>query len=113
MVSAGVLSSADGDALSCPDIECLCIFLKMNPFDELKVAETSDLIFIQENGALEVDYKKQEFSPSVVWGMFLTELGITEGHFKEMADHACGGKVIPEPKALTSEDIVNIYKMCL
>lgn len=43
----------------------------------------------------------------------LSELGITEEHFKKMADHACGGKVIPEPKALTSEDIVNIYKMCL
>lgn len=43
----------------------------------------------------------------------LTELGITEEHFREMADHACGGTAIPAPKALASDDIVNIYKMCL
>lgn len=40
----------------------LCKLLKMDSFDELKVAETIDLIFIQENGALEVDYKEQGFS---------------------------------------------------
>lgn len=43
----------------------------------------------------------------------LTELGINEEHFKEMAEHACGGNVIPAPTVLTSDDIVNIYKMCL
>lgn len=43
----------------------------------------------------------------------LTELGITEEHFREMADHACGGTAIPAPKELASDDIVNIYKMCL
>lgn len=43
----------------------------------------------------------------------LTELGITEEHFREMAEHACGGTTIPAPKALASDDIVNIYKMCL
>lgn len=40
----------------------LCKLLKIDSFDELKVAETIDLVCIQENGALEVDCKEQGFS---------------------------------------------------
>ncbi len=42
----------------------------------------------------------------------LTELGIGEEHFAEMAYKACGGKVLKGFKTLTQEDVVNIYKMC-
>lgn len=42
----------------------------------------------------------------------LTELGIGEEHFAEMAYKACGGKVLKGFKVLTQEDVVNIYKMC-
>lgn len=43
----------------------------------------------------------------------LSDLGISEEHFKEMAVHATRGKVLKGIKDLSSEDIVNIYKMCL
>lgn len=42
----------------------------------------------------------------------LTELGIGEEHFAEMAYKACGGNVLKGFKTLTQEDVVNIYKMC-
>ncbi len=42
----------------------------------------------------------------------LTELGIGEEHFAEMAYKACGGKVLKGFKTLTQEDVVNIYEMC-
>jgi alcohol dehydrogenase YqhD (iron-dependent ADH family) len=42
----------------------------------------------------------------------LTELGIGEEHFAEMAYKACGGKVLKGFKTLTQEDVVKIYKMC-
>ncbi len=42
----------------------------------------------------------------------LTELGIGEEHFAEMAYKACGGKVLKGFKVLSQEDVVNIYKMC-
>ena len=42
----------------------------------------------------------------------LTELGIGEDHFAEMAYKACGGKVLKGFKVLSQEDVVNIYKMC-
>ena len=42
----------------------------------------------------------------------LTELGIGEEHFAEMAYKACGGKVLKGFKVLTQEDVVNIYKLC-
>lgn len=43
----------------------------------------------------------------------LTELGIGKEHFYEMADKACGGSVLKGFKALTKDDIVKIYEMCL
>ena len=43
----------------------------------------------------------------------LTDLGIDEEHFKDMAKHACGNGVIPGPKNLCADDVENIYKMCL
>jgi alcohol dehydrogenase YqhD (iron-dependent ADH family) len=42
----------------------------------------------------------------------LTELGIGEEHFAEMAYKACGGKVLKGFKTLTQEDVVKIYEMC-
>jgi alcohol dehydrogenase YqhD (iron-dependent ADH family) len=43
----------------------------------------------------------------------LTDLGIGEEHFKDMAKHACGDAVITGPKNLNAEDVENIYKMCI
>ena len=43
----------------------------------------------------------------------LKDLGITDEHFEAMANHVCHGMVVPGPKILTEEDMVNIYKMCL
>lgn len=43
----------------------------------------------------------------------LTDLGIGEEHFKDMAKHACGNGVIPGPMNLCTADVENIYKMCL
>lgn len=43
----------------------------------------------------------------------LTEIGIDDTHFKAMAKNACGGDVIQGYKTLTSEDVENIYRMCL
>lgn len=43
----------------------------------------------------------------------LTDLGITEEHFKEMAEHACMGGVITGPVSLKPEDVEKIYRMCL
>lgn len=42
--------------------EELCRRLEMGGYDEWKVAETIDTVFIQEDGVLEVEYKRQEFS---------------------------------------------------
>lgn len=42
----------------------------------------------------------------------LTELGIGEEHFAEMAYKACGGKVLKGFKTLTQEAVVKIYEMC-
>lgn len=39
----------------------LCKLLKIDSFNELKVEESIDLILIQENGTLEIDYKVQVF----------------------------------------------------
>lgn len=43
----------------------------------------------------------------------LSDLGIGEEHFRDMAVHACGGGVISGPKDLTPDDVEKIYKMCL
>ncbi len=43
----------------------------------------------------------------------LTEIGIDETHFKAMAKSACGGDVMYGFKALTPEDVENIFRMCL
>lgn len=43
----------------------------------------------------------------------LTEIGIDDVNFKVMAQKACHGGVIPGYKPLTSEDVENIYRMCL
>ena len=44
----------------------------------------------------------------------LSDLGIDESHFEEMAKKACGPTGVIEGFAdLTPEDVVNIYKMCL
>lgn len=43
----------------------------------------------------------------------LSELNIDEKHFEIMAEHAYGGGIMPGPRDLSKEDIVNIYKMCL
>ena len=42
--------------------EELCSQLEMTTFDEEKVAEMVDLISIQEDGKLKIEYKEQEFS---------------------------------------------------
>ena len=41
--------------------EDICRRLEMGGYDEWKVAETIDTIFIQEDGLLEIECKKQEF----------------------------------------------------
>ncbi len=43
----------------------------------------------------------------------LSDLGIDDKYFKEMAKHACFGSIITGPENLTSSDIEAIYKMCL
>lgn len=43
-------------------IEELCRRLDMGGYDEWKVAETIDTIFVQEDGLLEIEYKEQELS---------------------------------------------------
>ena len=43
----------------------------------------------------------------------LSDLGIDEKHFKDMAEHACSGGAISGPKKLAPADIEAIYKMCL
>ena len=43
----------------------------------------------------------------------LSNLGINDEHFKNMAEHACFGGVISGPKNLTAADVEEIYKMCL
>lgn len=43
----------------------------------------------------------------------LSDLGINDEHFKEMAEHACFGGVISGPKNLAPSDVEAIYKMCL
>lgn len=42
--------------------EKLCKRLGMTGFDESEVAGVIDCIFVQENGALKIEYKEQEFS---------------------------------------------------
>ena len=42
--------------------EALCRRLEIGSYDERKVAETIDTISVQEDGLLEIEYKKQEFS---------------------------------------------------
>ena len=42
----------------------------------------------------------------------LTELGIDEAHFQDMARHACGGGRIPGLRSLGAEDVERIYRMC-
>ena len=43
----------------------LCRGLEMDIYDEWKVAETIDMIFIQDDGLLEIGYKEQEFSQTM------------------------------------------------
>lgn len=43
----------------------------------------------------------------------LTDLQIDSTHFKAMAEHACMGGAISEPKELTPSDVEKIYEMCL
>ncbi len=43
----------------------------------------------------------------------LSELGIDETHFSDMAKHSCRGGAINGIKDLIPDDIENIYKMCL
>ncbi len=43
----------------------------------------------------------------------LSDLDIGEGHFRDMAEHACGGGAISGPKELASDDVEKIYQMCL
>lgn len=43
----------------------------------------------------------------------LSDLGIGEEHFRDMAEHACAGGAISGLKPLNADDLVEIYKMCL
>lgn len=43
----------------------------------------------------------------------LSDLKIGEEHFRDMAEHACGGGVISGPKELVPNDVEKIYQMCL
>lgn len=43
----------------------------------------------------------------------LSNLGIDEKHFDEMAQHACGNDVLPGIRSLDKNDIKKIYEMCL
>ncbi len=56
----------------------------------------------------------EEYFKSTGIPMTLTELGINEEHFKEMAEHAnIGGRLSDAFVPLTNEDIVEIYRACL
>lgn len=46
-------------------MEDLCRLLDTDVFDESEVAESIDLILIQENGTLEIEYKEQRFFQSI------------------------------------------------
>ena len=43
----------------------------------------------------------------------LSDLDIGEEHFRDMAEHACGGAAISGPKELAPDDVEKIYQMCL
>lgn len=43
----------------------------------------------------------------------LTKLGIDETHFRDMAEHACGGGEISGLRNLCADDVEKIYRMCL
>ena len=43
----------------------------------------------------------------------LSDLDIDDKHFKDMAEHACGGGVISGPRDLAPDDVEKIYQMCL
>lgn len=43
----------------------------------------------------------------------LTELGIGEEHFRDMAEHACRDGAITGPCVLNASDVEQIYQMCL
>lgn len=43
----------------------------------------------------------------------LSELDINEEHFRDMAEHTCGGGAISGPKELAPDDVEKIYQMCL
>lgn len=43
----------------------------------------------------------------------LSDLGITDEHFKQMAEHACCGGSLSGIKTLSSADVEKIYRMCL
>ena len=43
----------------------------------------------------------------------LSDLGIGEEHFEEMAEHCCGGSSLPSIKPLDKNDVISIYRMCL
>lgn len=43
----------------------------------------------------------------------LTEIGIDDANFKAMAENACRGGILPGFKALTPQDVENIFRMCL
>lgn len=43
----------------------------------------------------------------------LSDLGITDEHFMQMAEHACFGSSLSGIKALSSADVEKIYHMCL
>lgn len=46
--------------------------------------------------------------------MTLSEVGITEEHFTEMAEHAViFGGLLEAYVPLKAEDVVNIYRMCM
>lgn len=43
----------------------------------------------------------------------LSELGITDEHFRDMAKHACMNGPIKGVKTLNPDDVEKIYQMCL
>ena len=74
------------------------------------IAEKADL-FETANAGIDAT---EEFLKSLEIPMTLSEVGITEEHFTEMAEHAViFGGLSEAYVPLKAEDVVNIYRMCM
>lgn len=73
--------------------------------------EESENVFDTANAGIDAT---EEFLKGLGIPMTLSEVGITEEHFEEMAEHAViFGGLSEAYVPLKAEDVENIYRMCL